>query len=137
MKTSGLTKLLPLLLLCLAGCFWGSEFETRHLIGPYYIDEVAPDSGEWYLHFEDEEFGLADALLNCPVVEAGYNERCLIMRANCTNPQFYLLPITATTDREVARSSIRGPFTQPQFDAELKKICGAAVPQFDKDLTQP
>ncbi|WP_216688629.1 hypothetical protein [Hymenobacter siberiensis] len=136
MNVSGITKLLPLLLLLLAGCFWGDEYRTRHLVGHYYLDEVEPNSGAWYLHFEDEKSGLADALINCQVVEAGYNERCIIMRAVCTNPQFYLLPITATQDREVARHGIRGPFTKQQFDTELKRICGDDSLRFDDNLTK-
>ena len=80
--------------------------------------------------------GLADALLNCQVVEAGYNERCIIMRAVCTNPQFYILPVSKTQDREVARRSIRGPLTKQQFDTELKNVCGQDVPHFDDNLTK-
>ncbi|WP_460619703.1 hypothetical protein [Hymenobacter ruber] len=131
------TKLLPLLLLLLAGCFWGDEYETRHLIGHYYLDEVEPDAGAWYLHFEDEEFGLADALFNCQIVEAGFNERCIIVRAICTNPQFYIVPVTHTKDRETARSSIKGPLSRQQFQTELRRICGDELPQFDSKLTNP
>lgn len=135
-KMPGIAKLLLPLLLLLAGCFWGDEYETRHLIGRYYLDETEAKSGAWYLHFEDEEFGLADALFNCQAVEAGYNERCIIMRAVCTNPQFYILPITATNDREVVRRSIRGPFTKQQFDAELRNLCGKNIPHFEDNLTK-
>jgi hypothetical protein len=127
--------LLPALLLCL-GCFWADEYETRHLIGHYFLDEIQPDSGAWYLHFDDEEFGLADALFNCPVVDAGFNERCIILRAVCANPQFYLVPITATNDREVARQSIRGPFTREKLEAELKTLCGNGLPHFNPSLTK-
>ena len=136
MKISGPIKLLPLLLLFLTGCFWGDEYRTKHLTGSYYLDEVEPNSGAWYLHFEDEKSGLADALINCQIVEAGYNEQCIIIRAVCTNPQFYFLPITTTQDREVARRSIQGPFTKQQFDTELKRICGNDLPQFDDNLTK-
>jgi len=129
-------KLLMPLLLLLSGCFWGDEYETKHLVGHYYLDEVEPNSGTWYLHFEDEEFGLADALFNCPVVEAGFNKRCIIMRAVCTDSQFYLMPITATNDRELARQNIRGPFPKEKFEAELKRICGSDLPQFDSNLTK-
>jgi|GEM_PF-1814177 len=134
-KASGIAKFLLPLLLLLSGCFWGDEYETKHLIGPYYLDESEANSGVWYLHFDDEKYGLADALFNCHVVEAGYNDRCIIMRAVCTNPQFYLLPITTMKDREVARRNIRGPFTKAQLDTELKRICGANRPQFDGNLT--
>lgn len=130
-----ITKLLPLLSLLLAGCFWGDEFQTRHVVGHYYLDEFERGSGAWYLHFKDEEFGLADALINCPIVEAGYNERCIIARAVCTNPQFYIVPLTQTKNRETARHSIRGPFSKQKFEMELRKICGNERPQFDAKLT--
>ena len=128
--------LLPATLL-LSSCFWGDKYETRHLIGHYYLDEVAPKTGVWYLHFDDEKFGLADALFNCQIVEAGFNERCIIMRAVCTNPQFYIVPVTDTEDREAARRDIRGPFSEQKFKSELKRICGDELPQFDSKLINP
>jgi len=72
-KLPGFAKLLLPLLLLFSGCFWGDEYETKHLVGHYYLDEVEHGSGAWYLHFEDENYGLADALFNCPIVEAGFN----------------------------------------------------------------
>ena len=128
--------LLPILVL-LSGCFWGDEYETKQLIGPYYLCEVQPNSGTWYLHFDDDEFGLADALFNCPIVEAGFNARCIIMRAVCANPQFYIALVKAIKEREVARYNIRGPFTKQKIETELKKVCGDNLPQFDSDLTKP
>ena len=136
MRGASVAKLLLPFSLLLSGCFWGDEYETKHLIGHYYLDEAESNSGAWYLHFDDEEFGLADALFNCQIVEAGFNKRCIIMRAVCTNPQFYLAPVTGTNDREIARQNIRGPFTKTKFEAELKRICGNDLPHFDYNLTK-
>lgn len=122
-------------LLMLSGCFGGDEGETQHLIGPYYLDAAYPAEKAWYLHFDDEEFGLADALFNCQVVEVGYNETCVVMRAVCTDPQFYILPISGTDTREDARRAIQGPYTKRKFDQELKALCGEALPHFDAALT--
>ena len=132
---SRITALFLLSSALLSSCFWGDEGETKHLVGHYYLDEVQPDSGAWYLHFADEDFGLADALFNCQIVEAGFNKRCIIVRAICSNPQFYLAPVSDTKDREIARQAIRGPFTKQQFEAELRKICGNDLPKFDSKLT--
>ncbi|WP_157781074.1 hypothetical protein [Hymenobacter sedentarius] len=120
----------------LSGCFWGDEYETKHLVGHYYLDETEPDSGAWYLHFDDEEFGLADALFNCPVVDAGFNDKCIIKRAVCTTPQFYIARMTGTADREVARRNILGPLTKIEFNEALHKLCGNAIPRFDSNLTK-
>jgi len=57
------------------------------------------------------------------------------MRAICTNPQFYIVLVSATKDREVARRAIRGPFTRQEFQTELKRICGYDLPQFDANVT--
>ncbi|WP_125932477.1 hypothetical protein [Hymenobacter glacialis] len=128
--------LLPLTLL-LAGCFWGDERETRHLVGNYYLNETGPDSGAWYLHFDDENFGLADALFNCQIVEAGFNKQCIIMRATCTNPQFYIARINRANDREIARNAIQGPYTSQELQAKLQRLSGDDVLSFDATLTNP
>ena len=130
-------KCLLLLTLTLSGCFWGDEYETRHLIGSYYLCEAGAGTGAWYLHFDDEAYGLADALFNSQIVGAGFNDRCIMMRAAGTNPQFYIAPVTRTKDRETARSDIRGPFSEQKFKIELKRICGDELPQFDSKLTNP
>ncbi len=65
--------LLPLALV-VNGCFWGNEFKTRHLIGHYYLDGIDSQADSWYLHFEDKEWGLADALISSTIAEAGFSK---------------------------------------------------------------
>ena len=43
--------------------------------------------------------------------------------------------IASVNDREVARKAIRGPLTRQKFEAELVRICGSDLPEFDTNLT--
>lgn len=122
------------LVLGLNSCFWGDEYETRRLTGHYYLDEFEP--GSWYLHFDDEEFGLGDALFNNQVVEAGFNDKCIILRTVGSVPQFYIVPLSDTEDREVARRSIVGPLSMAEFQVAVHRIAGNDVPRIDPELTK-
>ena len=126
---------LLVLLLLTTSCFWGDEYETRHLTGHYYLDESEPGSGTWSLHFEDQE-GLADALLNNQIVEAGFNDKCIILREIGPAPQFYVIPLSDTEDREVARRSILGPLYLADFRTAVRRIAGKDLPRIDPKLTK-
>lgn len=127
---------LLVLLVVTPGCFWGDEFETRHLTGHYYLSEVEPHSGMWSLHFEDEEWGLADALFNNQVVEVGFNNKCIILRAIGPAPQLYVVPLSDTQDRKVARRSIIGPLHLAEFRTVVRRIAGNDLPRIDPELTK-
>jgi hypothetical protein len=132
---AGKALALLLFLFVLPGCFWGDEFETKHLTGSYYLSEVEPDSGTWSLYFADEEWGLADALLS-NIVEAGFNSKCIILRAVGPPPQFYVVPLSSTKDREVARCSIVGPLPLAEFRTAVQRIAGNDLPRIDPELTK-
>jgi hypothetical protein len=122
------------LLLMGTGCFWGDEYETRHLIGHYYLDEFEP--GLWHLHFDDQESGLADALFNSSIVEAGFNDKCIILRAVGPAPQLYIVPLSTTENREVARRSIIGPLHLAEFQVAVHRIVGNDLPRINPELTK-
>lgn len=122
-------------LLLTTGCFWGDEYATRHLTGHYYLDESEPGSGTWFLHFEEKE-GLADALFNNQVVEAGFNDKCIILRAVGPAPQLYIVPLSGTEDREAARRSIIGPLHLAEFRVAVRRIAGNDLPRIDPTLTK-
>jgi hypothetical protein len=124
------------LALGLGGCFWGNEYETRHLIGNYYLCAVEPNAGTWSLHFDDEEFGLGDNLLASPVVEAGFNKKYLILRVVGPAPQLYVIPVSTTENREAARRSIIGPLTLNEFQTVVRRVSGNDLPTINPALTK-
>jgi hypothetical protein len=143
--------LLPLAL-AVAGCFWGDESITRQITGHYYLNGVS-DEDPWYLHFEDEEWGLADALISSRIAEAGFNAKCIVLRAASPGPQFYIVPLSKAGDiesrvyifpltkavdpesREAARRKIIGPLAKAEFQAKVRQLNNGALVPFDPDLT--
>jgi hypothetical protein len=87
------------------------------------------------LHFEDQE-GLADALFNNQIVEAGFNDKCIILRALGPAPQFYVIPLSSTENREVARRSILGPLHLADFQVAVRRVAGKDLPRIDLKLTK-
>lgn len=130
-----LRKIALLMLLAVPGCFPFSEWDDKHLTGHYYLCEAKTDSGTWYLHFDDEEFGLADALISERVVQAGFNSKCIILKAAGTQPRFYIVPLTNTDNRDIARQYIIGSLKGPEFAVALRRISGTELPTFNADLT--
>ena len=132
------SRLLLFLLLPMAtSCFWGSEFETRHLIGHYYLDGFEA-RGEWYLHLEDEKEELGGALINEYVAGAGFNKNCIVLRVASTGPQFYIIPLGSTSDvesREFVQSKIIGPLTKAEFQATVRRLNKGELVPFDPELT--
>jgi hypothetical protein len=128
--------LLPLAL-AVSGCFWASEFETRHLTGHYYLDGASAKN-PWYLYFKDEEGELGGALLSRYVSEAGFSEKCIVLRATGPVPAYYVIPTddaSARQEREFARSRIIGPLSKTEFQAKVRQLNNSALVPFDPDLT--
>lgn len=135
-KSFGCWLLLPLMLM-VTGCFWGSEFETRHLIGHYYLDGFE-SKGEWNLYFEDEKEELGEALLNEYIAEAGFSKNCIVLRAASNGPQYYIIPLGNTLDsesREFARSKIIGPLSKTVFQATVRQLNNGVLILFAPELT--
>lgn len=146
--------LLPLAL-AVSGCFWGDESVTRQVTGNYYLNGVS-DEDSWYLHFNDEEWGLADALINNKIAEAGFNKKCIVLRAASTSPQFYIVPLGKVSvvesrvyvvplselskvvdpdSREAARNKIIGPLSKAEFQAKVRQLNNGALVPFNPDIT--
>ena len=128
--------LLPLAL-AVSGCFWASEFETRHLVGHYYLDGVS-DENPWYLYFKDEEGELGEALLSRYIAEAGFSEKCIVLRATGPAPAYYFIPTDYAVERqerEFARSKIVGPLSKTEFQVAVRRLNNGALVPFDPELT--
>jgi hypothetical protein len=128
--------LLPLAT-AVSGCFWGDESETRPLAGHYYLNGISNED-PWYLYFEDEEWGLADALINSRIAEAGFNKKCIVLRVASIGPQFYVVPLSKasnTEGREAARSKIVGPLTKAEFQTTVRRLNDGLLVPFDPELT--
>ena len=97
--------------LVLSSCFWGDECDTKHLTGHYYLVENTLGFSTWDLHFDDEEFGLAEGLTRSSVAEGGFNTQYIVMRATGTEARFYVVPLTKADDRAEAHQNIIGPPT--------------------------
>lgn len=135
-RAIGWLLLLPLALAA-TGCFWGDESETRHVTGNYYLNGVSDEDG-WYIHFDDEEYGLADALINNRVAEAGFSANCLVLRAASPDAQFYVIPLSkasALEDRAEVRNKIIGPLFKAEFQAKVRQLNNGALVPFDPELT--
>ena len=127
--------LLPLAL-TVASCLWGDESEIRQLTGNYYLDGVSSED-PWYIYFDDG-VGLADALINVRVAEAGFNDKCIVLRAASPSAQFYIIPldeISTTQGREAARRNIIGPLSKTEFQAKVRQLNNGALVPFDPELT--
>ena len=150
-RAVGWLLLLPLAL-AVSGCFWGDESETRHLTGPYYLNGISKED-PWSIHFDDEEWGLADALISSRIAEAGFNAKCIVLRAASPGAQFYVIPLddtsvvkskvylipvgkdSATEGREAARRKIIGPLSKAEFQANVRQLNNGALVPFDPELT--
>jgi hypothetical protein len=120
-----------------SGCFWGDESETRHLTGHYYLNGIS-DEDPWYLYFDDEEWGMADALVNSRIAEAGFNAKCIVLRAASSGPQYYIVPLgkaSSVESREAARRKIIGPLSKVEFQAMTRQLNNGALVPFDAELT--
>jgi hypothetical protein len=120
-------------ILPLAGCFWFDEGGDEHIIGSYYTSGIG---GSWgkpmytvYLHFDDGEYGLADALLPQTLEAVGASEKCVILKT-AYEGQYYIARIVPGADREVARKNILGPFDRQTFNQRLKEINGDTLVRF-------
>ena len=128
--------LLPLAL-AVSGCFWSDESETRHLTGHYYLNGVSEED-PWYIHFADEEWGLADALISSRMAEAGFNDKCIVLRAASTGAQFYVIPLGRPSDvesRDEVRQKIIGPLSKVEFQTAVRQLNNGALVPFDPELT--
>lgn len=143
--------LLPLTL-AVSGCFWGDESETRQITGNYYLNGVSAED-PWYLHFDDEEWGLADALISSRIAEAGFNDKCIVLRAASTGPQFYIVPLSKVgaiqsrvyvvplnkvvdpESREAARKNIIGPLSKAEFQVKVRLLNNGVLVPFNPELT--
>lgn len=128
--------LLPLAL-AVSGCFWGDKSKTRHLTGPYYLNNVSAED-PWYIHFADEEWGLADALISSRIAEAGFNNKCIVLRAAISGAQFYVIPLDKASTiegREAARRRIIGPLINTKFHTTVRRLNNGALVPFDPELT--
>ena len=121
---------------CATSCFWGDEYDTRQVTGHYYLSKNEPSLDEWNLYFEEETTGLAGALFDRPIVEAGFNEKCIIMRVTGASPQFYIALITNAVDRAEAQANIRAPMTKDEFQNVMREINGDTLLKFNPDLTK-
>ena len=132
-----LYKALRLILptLVLSSCFWGDECDTKYLTGHYYLVENTPGSSTWDLHFDDEEFGLADGLTRSSVAEVGFNTQCIVMRATGTEARFFIVPLTEADDRAEARQNIIGPLSRDEFELAQQKYYAGGKLTFDLSLT--
>ena len=115
--------------------FWGDECDTKHLTGHYYLVESTPGSSTWDLHFDDEEFGIADGPTRSSVAEVGFNTQCNVMRAAGTEARFYVVPLTETDDRAKARQNIIGPLSRDEFELAQQKYHAGGKLTFDSSLT--
>ena len=120
--------------LILTGCFWGDEFSTKHLTGPYYIIELQPQSGVWGLYFEDANSILGEPVTP-PVVKVGFNETCIIMQAAGSPPSFYIVPLRATEDKSAAIEAIIGPLEKKEFYETLHSFSGKEFLRVNPNLT--
>ena len=124
------------LALAVSGCFWGDESETRQITGNYYLDGVS-EKDPWYIHFDDG-VGLADALISSRIAEAGFNEKCIVLRAASPGAQFYVIPLSkasASESREEVRHKIIGPLTTAEFQTTIRRLNNGALVPFDPELT--
>ena len=121
--------------LVLSSCFWGDECDTKHLTGHYYLVENTPSSSTWDLHFDDEEFGLADGLTRSSVAEVGFNTQCIVVRATGTEARFYIVPLIEADDRAEARQNIIGPLSRDEFELAQQKYHAGGKLTSDSSLT--
>ncbi|GGG45508.1 hypothetical protein [Hymenobacter glacieicola] len=121
----------------MSACFWGDEYAQEQIIGDYYASGLKGSWGEpmsaAYLHFNDEEFGLADALLPETLSAAGASERCIILKG--THNEYYVAKIIPGATREVARRNIFGPFNRQAFKQNLQTINGDTLVSFTHRYT--
>ncbi|WP_162268255.1 hypothetical protein [Hymenobacter sp. PAMC 26628] len=127
--------LLPLLL---TGCSWGDEYDTHQLTGRYYLSKIEPSLDEWDLYFDQETrgSGLGESLLKRPIVEVGFNEKCIILRVASASPQFYIALMTDAVDQVEAQANVRGPMTKHEFQNFKQEINGDTLLQFNPSLTK-
>ena len=121
--------------LVLSSCFWGDECDTKHLTGHYYLVENTLGSSTWDLHFDDEEFGLAEGLTRSSVAEVGFNTQCIVMRATGTEARFYVVPLTEADDRAEARQNNSSPLSRDEFELAQQKYYVGGKLTFDSSLT--
>jgi hypothetical protein len=132
----GALLLLPLALIA-TSCFWGDESETRQITGNYYLNGES-DEDPWYIHFADEKWGLADALINTRIAEAGFSEKCIVLRAARPSAQFYVIPLGKAADvesRDEVRHKIIGPLSKTEFQTAVRQLNNGALVPFDAELT--
>ncbi|WP_139255208.1 hypothetical protein [Hymenobacter psychrophilus] len=118
----------------MTACFWGDEYDEQQIVGSYYVSGL---DGGWeepmkdaYLHFRDEEFGLADALLPRTLGNVGFSKKCVIMLTSAPSKQYYIARIVPGADREVARKNILGPFNRQDFTRRLEEVNGDTLVSF-------
>ncbi|MGI4763171.1 MAG: hypothetical protein ACRYF0_20830 [Janthinobacterium lividum] len=140
------------MMLVATSCFWGDESVTRQITGNYYLNGESGDAS-WYLHFADEEWGLADALVSSKFAEVGFNDKCIVLRATNPGTQFYVIPLGKASDmeskvyviplgkasdtesREAARHKIIGPLSSAEFQITVRRLNNGALVPFDPELT--
>ena len=135
-RAIGWLLLLPLALAA-TGCFWASEFETRYLVGHYCLNGASAEN-PWYLYFEDEQGELSWSLLSEYIAEAGFSEKCIVLRAASPTLAYYVIPTdyaAARQEREFARSQIIGPLSKAEFQAKVRRLNNGALVPFDPELT--
>jgi hypothetical protein len=110
----------------------GDEYGEEQIIGDYYASGLKGSWGEpmtdVHLYFNDEEFGLAEALLPETLSAAGGNERCIIFKG--TDNEYYIAKILPGATREMARRNIFGPLTRQAFKQKLQLINGDTLVSF-------
>ena len=106
-------------------------------MGHYYLDGSSAEN-PWYLYFEDEEGELGEALLNKYIAEAGFSEKCIVLRAVGPAPAYYFIPTNYAAerqDRESARNRIVGPLNKKEFQVEVRRLNNGLLVPFDPELT--
>ncbi|WP_140468453.1 hypothetical protein [Hymenobacter nivis] len=136
MKAIKILACLFLLPLLLTSCFWGDEYDTHQLTGRYYLSRIEPSLDEWELYFDEETNGrgLGEAIIKHPIVEAGFNEKCIILRVAGMSPQFYIALMTNAVNQVEARANVRGPMTKHEFQNFKREIDGDTLLQFNPSL---
>jgi hypothetical protein len=87
------------------------------------------------------------------MAEAGFNEKCIVLRAACLGPQFYIVPLSKTRamqsrvyvvpinkvvdpeSREAGRQNSIGPLSKAEFQAKVRQLNNGALVPFDPELT--
>jgi hypothetical protein len=139
MKTT-LPALLTLSLLALSSCFWGSDWQEENIVGNYWASTIG-GGNEYYLHYDNEgEYGAP--LMPAKVLEAGHNERVIIIKS-CID--YYIIPLKKTSYskaekgkyhdvHEEIRKKVMGPFTKAEFHQNMAAIGEDSLMTFDQQI---